>query len=197
MQVAKCGNSLAVQVPAVVGEALGLIEIYVAAPNQFWIARMPSHAGLLRRLYAFRGRLPAALKFDRDDANARLFLRHERTRLCHLLGPRKGRVSRTAHRRRAQVLTKLANIARREMKLSWMETSSFLELFQALRRVQAATIDKHARGRAVARRCGLPVSDAMIAAAALEASSGKLWSEDMQHGPVIDDRPHTANPCRP
>ena len=73
MQVAKWGSTLAIHVPAVVGEALGLIEIHVAAPDQFGIARMPSHAGLLRRLHAFRGRLPAAFKFDRDDANPGYF----------------------------------------------------------------------------------------------------------------------------
>ena len=57
---------------------------------------------------------------------------------------------------------------------SWMETSSFLESFQALRPVQAATIDKHERGLAVPWRYGLPVSDAMIAAAALEAGAGTV-----------------------
>jgi len=76
MQVAKWGNSLAVRLPAVVVDALDLkegdeIEIHVAGGRQFGIARKPGRAELLKRLRAFRGRLPADFKFDRDEANAR------------------------------------------------------------------------------------------------------------------------------
>jgi antitoxin MazE len=76
MQVAKWGNSLAVRLPAVVVEALGLkegdeIEIHVTDGQQFGIARKPGRDELLKRLRAFRGRLPADFKFDRDEANAR------------------------------------------------------------------------------------------------------------------------------
>jgi len=76
MQVAKWGNSLAVRLPAAVVEALALkegdeIEIHVAGARQFSVARKPDRRELLIRLRAFRGRLPADFKFDRDDANAR------------------------------------------------------------------------------------------------------------------------------
>jgi antitoxin MazE len=76
MQIAKWGNSLAVRLPAAVVEALGLkegddIEIHVAGTRQFEIARKPGREELLKRLRAFRGRLPADFKFDRDEANAR------------------------------------------------------------------------------------------------------------------------------
>jgi antitoxin MazE len=76
MQVAKWGNSLAVRLPAAVVEALELregdeIEIHVKDSRAFEIERKPSRKDLLKRLRAFRGRLPADFKFDRDDANAR------------------------------------------------------------------------------------------------------------------------------
>jgi antitoxin MazE len=76
MQVAKWGNSLAVRLPAAVVEALELkagdeIEIHVVDVRQFGIARKPAGEELLKRLRAFRGRLPADFKFDRDEANAR------------------------------------------------------------------------------------------------------------------------------
>ena len=76
MQVAKWGNSLAIRLPAVVVEVLGLkegdeIEIHVADAKQFGVARKPGRDDLLKRLRAFRGRLPPDFKFDRDDANAR------------------------------------------------------------------------------------------------------------------------------
>jgi antitoxin MazE len=76
MQVAKWGNSLAVRLPAAVVEALKLkegdeIDIHVAGTREFGIARKPGRADLLKKLRAFRGRLPADFKFERDEANAR------------------------------------------------------------------------------------------------------------------------------
>lgn len=76
MQVAKWGNSLAVRIPAAVVEALELkegdeIEIHVADARAFAVARKPGREDLLKRLRAFRGRLPADFIFERDDVNAR------------------------------------------------------------------------------------------------------------------------------
>jgi antitoxin MazE len=76
MRVARWGNSLAVRLPAAIVEALELkegddIEIHVAGAKTFVVARKPGRRELLKRLRAFRGRLPADFKFDRDDANAR------------------------------------------------------------------------------------------------------------------------------
>jgi len=76
MQVAKWGNSLAVRLPASVVAALGLkegddIEIHVADARTFGVARKPDQQALLKQLRAFRGRLPADFRFDREAANAR------------------------------------------------------------------------------------------------------------------------------
>ncbi len=76
MQVSKWGNSLAVRLPASVVEVLDLkegdeIEIHVADSATFGVSRKPGREALLERLRAFRGRLPADFKFDRDEANAR------------------------------------------------------------------------------------------------------------------------------
>jgi antitoxin MazE len=76
MQVAKWGNSLAVRLPAAVVEALRLkegddIEIHVAGEREFGVARKPGRQDLLNQLRAYRGRLPADFKFDREEANAR------------------------------------------------------------------------------------------------------------------------------
>jgi antitoxin MazE len=76
MQIAKWGNSLAVRLPAAVVEALELkvgdeIEIHVADAGALGVARKPGREALLKRLRAFRGRLPADFKFDRDEANGR------------------------------------------------------------------------------------------------------------------------------
>ncbi|RFB76333.1 AbrB/MazE/SpoVT family DNA-binding domain-containing protein [Methylovirgula sp. 4M-Z18] len=76
MQVAKWGNSLAIRIPAAVTELLGLregdeIDIHVAGPRDFGIARKPNREDLIKRLSTFRGRLPADFKFDRDEADGR------------------------------------------------------------------------------------------------------------------------------
>ncbi len=69
-------RAASVIIPAAVVEALELkegdeIEIHVAEARQLGIARKPGREELLKRLRAFRGRLPADFIFDRDDANAR------------------------------------------------------------------------------------------------------------------------------
>jgi antitoxin MazE len=76
MQVSKWGNSLAIRLPAVVVEALGLKEgdeivVHAAGKRAFEIERAPSNSELLARLRKFRGRLPKDFKFDRLEVNAR------------------------------------------------------------------------------------------------------------------------------
>ena len=76
MQVARWGNSLAVRLPAAVVEALQLkegddIEIHVSDARTFAVARKPDREELMERLRAFRGKVPADFKFDREEANAR------------------------------------------------------------------------------------------------------------------------------
>ncbi len=76
MQVAKWGNSLAIRIPAAVAEALELragdeVEVRVEGAREFALRRKPGREDLLKRLRAFRGRLPADFVFDRDEANER------------------------------------------------------------------------------------------------------------------------------
>ncbi len=76
MRVAKWGNSLAIRLPAAVVEALELkagdeIDVRVAGDRAFDVARDESRQRALERLRAFRWKLPADWKFDREEANAR------------------------------------------------------------------------------------------------------------------------------
>ncbi|MEI5681453.1 MULTISPECIES: AbrB/MazE/SpoVT family DNA-binding domain-containing protein [unclassified Mesorhizobium] len=76
MKISKWGNSLAVRLPAAVVDALELhegdeIELRVADRGELEVARKPSRDELVERLRAYRGRLPADFKFDRDEVNAR------------------------------------------------------------------------------------------------------------------------------
>jgi predicted nucleic acid-binding protein len=95
-----------------------------------------------------------------------------------------------------QVLNELANVARRKMRLSWREMLTFLSTIRSLLDIDPITIEVHETGLALAERYRLSIYDAMIAASALHADCGTLWSEDMQDGLVIEKRLRIANPFR-
>jgi len=95
-----------------------------------------------------------------------------------------------------QVLNELANVARRKMGLSWAETRGLLAPLRALLAVKPLTVETHELGLEVAERYGLSLYDAMIVAAALQAGCETLWSEDMQHGLVVEGRLRVTNPFR-
>ena len=76
MQVAKWGNSLAVQLPATVVEALNLkegdqIEIRISGDREFEVTRDRSKDKALARLRRLRRPLPPGFSFSREEANER------------------------------------------------------------------------------------------------------------------------------
>ena len=93
-----------------------------------------------------------------------------------------------------QVLNEALVNCRRKAGLSWEEAGTFLDGIRQLCPVDDLTADTHDIGRALAERYRLSVYDAMIAAAALRAECTTLWSEDMQHGLLIEDRLRITNP---
>jgi len=95
-----------------------------------------------------------------------------------------------------QVLNEVTHVARRKMSMSWADIDLFLASVRGLLEVHPLTIDIHETGLAVAERYGLSTYDAMIAASALHADCDKLWSEDMQHGLVVENRLKITNPFR-
>ena len=93
-----------------------------------------------------------------------------------------------------QVLNELSNVARRKMRLTWAETRNFLALVRGLLRVHPITVEVHETGIDLAERYGLAVYDAMIVGSALHAGCDTLWSQDMQHGMLIEGRLRISNP---
>ena len=93
-----------------------------------------------------------------------------------------------------QVLNEVANVARRKMRLGWQETRAFLSILRTTLTIHPVTVETHDTGLALAERYGLSTFDAMIAASALQAGCDTLWSEDMQHGVVLDKRLRVSNP---
>ena len=93
-----------------------------------------------------------------------------------------------------QVLNELANVARRKMRMSWTDTHIFLSTLRALLTIHPVTLETHETGLALAERYGLSIFDAMIAASALHAGCDTLWSGDMQHEMVLNERLRVLNP---
>ena len=93
-----------------------------------------------------------------------------------------------------QVLNEVTQVLRRKIKLSWPEIHTFLALIQSLCTVQPLTVETHAQGLTLAERYHFSVYDSMIVAAALLAQCRILYSEDMQHGLLLEGRLLIQNP---
>ena len=93
-----------------------------------------------------------------------------------------------------QVLNEFASVARSKMKLEWDEIATTLEFIGSLVDIHPLTVATNKRALALAERYRLHIYDAMIVAAALEAGCDTLYSEDMQHGQMIEGRLRIANP---
>jgi len=86
-----------------------------------------------------------------------------------------------------QVLNEFANVARGKLSRSWAKIEATLDLVRGqVERVRPVTVATHDRALTLARDQRLPFYDALIVAAALEAGCDTLFTEDMQHGRVID-----------
>jgi predicted nucleic acid-binding protein len=94
-----------------------------------------------------------------------------------------------------QILNEFANVTRRKWKYSWSEVADAVALVRTyvaqVRPVDEAT---HDLGRALAERYKLNIYDGFIVAAAYLAECDTLYSEDMQHGMVIEGRLTICNP---
>ena len=93
-----------------------------------------------------------------------------------------------------QVLNEIANVSRRKMGMSWVETRDFLSTVRGLLKVEPVTIEMHEAGIDLAERYGLSVYDAMIASAALLTECDTLFTEDLQDGLLVSGRLRVVNP---
>ena len=97
-----------------------------------------------------------------------------------------------------QVLNELASVSRRKLGMSWDEIGEALAAIRILcPSPLPLTMDTHEAGLRIAGRYGYQFYDALIAAAALEAECTTLYSEDFQHGQIIEGRLMVCNPFAP
>ena len=93
-----------------------------------------------------------------------------------------------------QVLNEITNVSRRKYRFSWRDTFTTLSTVRSYLDVVPVTLEIHESGLRLAERYGFSIYDSFIVAAALAADCDTLWSEDMQHGMLVDDRLRIANP---
>lgn len=95
-----------------------------------------------------------------------------------------------------QVLNEFAAVASRKLKMSIAEIRETLDTIRAVCAVAPLTEETHVLGLQITEQYRLSVYDAMIASAALISGCSILWSEDMQHGMLIEQRLVIQNPFR-
>ena len=86
-----------------------------------------------------------------------------------------------------QTLNEFANVAARRMKTPWREAVIWLEIIQRLcEPAVPVTLAVHQSALKIARTYRYDFYDALMLAAAIEASCTVFYSEDMRDGHVID-----------
>jgi predicted nucleic acid-binding protein len=112
-------------------------------------------------------------------------------------GDKADRVEQLLLRRGAisvQVLNEFAAVALRKRALSPGELRGFLENTRELCNTHPLTVEIHEHGLDILQRYGYSLYDSMIVAAALQAGCRTLYSEDLQHGQVIEKKLRVINP---
>ena len=95
-----------------------------------------------------------------------------------------------------QVLNEFASVAMRKLGMKVAEVREALDPIKTICTVVPLTVLIHQRGLQVAERYGFSIHDALIVAAALDADCVTLYTEDLQHGQVIDRTLTITNPFR-
>jgi len=93
-----------------------------------------------------------------------------------------------------QVLNEFASVASRKLGMSWVEIREVLETIRAVCRVESLSLETHDLGLTFSGRYGFSIYDSMILASALRADCQVVFTEDLQHGQVIEDRLKIINP---
>ena len=94
-----------------------------------------------------------------------------------------------------QVLNELTHLARRKWKRSWDEIDLMIrQVASSCDLIVPVDEPTHVMGRHLSECHSLSVYDGFIVAAAILADCETLYSEDMHHGLVIEDRLTIINP---
>ena len=93
-----------------------------------------------------------------------------------------------------QVLNEFTALASRKLKMPLVEIREVLETIRDICRTEPLTIEDHDRACEIMERYKFSFYDSVIVASALHAGCKILYSEDLQHGQVIDEQLRITNP---
>jgi predicted nucleic acid-binding protein len=93
-----------------------------------------------------------------------------------------------------QVLNEFAVVALRKLKMPLNEIREILDTIRAVCTVEPITVETHDRGLTVFERYRFSLYDSILVATALISGAKILYSEDLQHGQIIDNQLRVTNP---
>ena len=93
-----------------------------------------------------------------------------------------------------QVLNEFANVARRKLGRAPGEIREATVRFRAALDVLPITVALHDAALGICERYEFGFFDSLIVASALEADCNTLYTEDLQHGQVIEKQLRVVNP---
>ena len=93
-----------------------------------------------------------------------------------------------------QVLNEFTDVARRKHALEWPEIRAVLAPVRRAVTIASLTVETYERAAMLSGRYSYRFYHALILAAGLLADCTVLYSEDMQHGQVIDGQMTILNP---
>ncbi|MDP2805921.1 MAG: PIN domain-containing protein [Gallionellaceae bacterium] len=93
-----------------------------------------------------------------------------------------------------QVLSETANVARKKLGMPLVEIGKLLTMLEATCAVALVSPATTQRAIYIAGRYEFSWFDSLIVASALEVDCDTLYTEDLQHGQVIEDRLTVINP---
>jgi len=77
-----------------------------------------------------------------------------------------------------QVLNEVTDVARRKLKMDWVEVHELLAVVRSVCKVDPVTIEVHEHGLLLAERYRFRIYDSLILAAAIRAGCTTVYSED-------------------
>lgn len=87
-------------------------------------------------------------------------------------------------------------MAIRKLTMTWADVREVLDTVRSVCRIEPLTIDDHNRAGEVMERYKFSFYDSVIVASALRAESDMLYTEDLQHGQLIERKLRVVNPFR-
>lgn len=95
-----------------------------------------------------------------------------------------------------QVLNEFASVALRKLGMKYPEILEVLAQLRRVCKVEPLSVETHELAIRLAERHGFSIYDALIVAAALLAGCTTVYTEDLQHGQVIERTLSICNPFK-